>query len=99
MYFVYILTNRWKTVLYTGMTDSVEGRVADHKDRRFEGFTKKYNCTQLVYFERYEDVDSALRREKQIKGWTHAKKSALIATINPDWNDLAAQGILRFAQD
>jgi putative endonuclease len=66
MYFVYILTNRWKTVLYTGMTDSVEGRVADHKDRRFEGFTKKYNCTQLVYFEVIEDADSALRREKQI---------------------------------
>jgi predicted GIY-YIG superfamily endonuclease len=60
MYFVYLLTNRWKTVLYTGMTDSIPG---------------------------------------QIKGWTRAKKNALIATMNPDWNDLSAEGILRSAQD
>jgi len=78
MYFVYILTNRWKTVLYTGMTDSIEGRLSDHINRRFEGFTKKYNCTQLVYFEALEDADSAMAREKQIKGWTRAKKNALI---------------------
>jgi putative endonuclease len=99
MYFVYILTNRWKTVLYTGMTDSIEGRLSDHVNRRFQGFTKRYNCTQLVYFEAFEDADSALRREKQIKGWTRAKKNALIATVNPEWNDLSAQGVLRFAQD
>ena len=98
MYFVYMLANRWRTVLYTGMTDSIEGRLSDHKNRRFPGFTNKYNCTELVYFEKHEDVDSAIAREKQIKGWTRAKKNALIATINPEWNDLS-RGVLRSAQD
>jgi putative endonuclease len=99
MYFVYILTNRGKTVLYTGMTDSLEGRLSDHKHRRFSGFTKKYNCEFLVYFESFDTADAAIAREKQIKGWTRAKKNALIATINPDWDDLPAGRVLRFAQD
>jgi len=88
-YFVYMLTNRWKNVLYTGMTDSLEGRLSDHKHRRFEGFTKKYNCDRLVYFERHDNGDSATAREHRIKGWTRAKKNALIATINPEWSDLS----------
>jgi putative endonuclease len=99
MYFVYLLTNRWKTVLHTGMTDSIPGRLSDHQNRRFNGFTKNYNCTQLVYYETFETAEAAVKREKQIKGWTRAKKNALIATMNPDWDDLSTQGILRFAQD
>ena len=84
-----MLTNRWKNVLYTGMTDSLEGRLSEHKQRRFEGFTKRYNCDQLVYFERHPNGASAALREQQIKGWTRARKDALIATINPEWNDLS----------
>ena len=88
-YFVYMLTNRWKKVLYTGMTDSLEGRLSDHKHRRFEGFTKKYNCDQLVYFELYEDIVQAIAREKQLKGWVRREKIALIESVNPRWQDLA----------
>jgi putative endonuclease len=88
-YFVYMLTNRWKNVLYTGMTDGLDGRLSDHKHGRFDGFTRKYNCNRLVYFERHSDVASAAAREQQIKGWTRVRKDALIATINPEWNDLS----------
>ena len=73
-YFIYMLTNRWHTVLYTGCTDSIEGRLGQHKMKVFPGFTRKYNCDQLVYFERFDDRDAAIAREKQIKGWTRAKK-------------------------
>lgn len=88
-HFVYMLTNRWKNVLYTGMTNSLVNRLSEHKHGQFEGFTKKYNCTRLVYFERHQDSASAAAREKQIKGWTRTKKNALIATINPEWTDLS----------
>jgi putative endonuclease len=104
-FFVYILTNKWRNVLYTGLTDALDARLSQHKDKIFEGFTKKYNCDKLVYFEIFEDAEAAALREKQIKGWTRKKKEALIATLNPDWNDLSSnwrdikRGILRFAQD
>jgi len=104
-YFVYMLTNKWHTVLYTGFTDSIEGRLAQHKHKLFPGFTKKYNCDQLVYFEKFDCVDAAIAREKQIKGRSRVKKNALIATMNSEWSDLSAiwqsltQGILRSAQD
>jgi putative endonuclease len=89
-YFVYMLTNRWKTVLYTGVTNSLERRVWEHKHKLIPGFTKQYNCEFLVYFETYNDVTQAIAREKQIKGWVRAKKNALIAGMNPEWNDLSA---------
>ena len=89
-FFVYILTNKWQTVLYTGMTDSIRGRWDQHKDRVYPRFTKKYNCDRLVYFEKLDSADAANAREKQIKAWTRAKKDALIATMNPDWNDLSS---------
>jgi putative endonuclease len=89
MYYVYMLTNKWRTVVYAGMTDSLEGRLHDHKNGRFDGFTKRYNCTILVYFEKHETADAASKREHQLKGWTRAKKNALIETLNPDWNDLS----------
>ncbi len=103
-YYVYILTNKWHTVLYTGLTDSMEGRLIQHKDKVFPGFTKTYNCDELVYFETFDELATAIAREKQIKGWTRAKKNALIA-LNPEWNDLSAkwprlrQRVLRSAQD
>ena len=88
-YFVYMMTNRWHTVLYTGITNSLQSRTWQHKTHAVPGFTKKYNCDRLVYFELYNEVDQAIAREKQIKGWSRAKKDALIATKNPTWEDLA----------
>jgi putative endonuclease len=88
-FFVYIMTNKWHTVLYTGMTDGIQGRVAQHKDHVYPGFTKKYNCDQLVYFEKFDKAELAKAREKQIKGWTRAKKEALVASKNPEWIDLS----------
>jgi putative endonuclease len=89
-YWVYCLTNYDTTVLYTGVTNSLEKRIAQHKNGVFPGFTKKYHCDRLIYFEEYSEIDQAIAREKQIKGWTRAKKNALIAAVNPQWNDLAA---------
>ena len=89
-YFVYLLTNRWKTVLYTGVTNSLEKRIWQHRQKAFPGFTKKYNCDRLVHFEEYGEIDQAIAREKQIKGWTRARKDALISARNPEWDDLAA---------
>ncbi len=90
IFYVYILTNKNKTVLYTGFTNSLERRVWEHKQHAIPGFTKKYNCDRLIYFEEFSDVRQAIAREKQIKGWLRSKKEALIATMNPEWNDLAA---------
>lgn len=92
-YFIYMLTNRWNTVLYTGMTNSLERRVWEHKNKAVPGFTKQYNCDRLVYFEIYTEVDQAIAREAQLKAWSRAKKNALVATTNPEWHDLAAEWI------
>ena len=89
-YFVYLMTNRWKNVLYTGVTSSPERRVWQHKNGTIRGFTQKYNCHFLVYFVEYGEIDQAIAREKQIKNWPRAKKDALVATTNPEWKDLAA---------
>jgi putative endonuclease len=88
-YYVYILTNRSRT-LYTGVTNDLQRRVLEHKSRAIPGFTRKYRVDRLVYFESTDDVNRALAREKQIKGWLRARKLALIEGMNPEWNDLAA---------
>jgi putative endonuclease len=87
-YYVYIMTNRSRT-LYTGMTNDLRRRVWQHKQKRIEGFTKRYNITQLVFYEETPDVHAAIAREKQIKGWVRRKKIALIEESNPEWNDLS----------
>lgn len=87
-YYVYIMTNRSRT-LYVGVTNNLKRRVLEHKQKLFEGFTKKYNLTRLVYFEHTSDVRAAIRREKQIKGWLRKRKVALIKSINPKWRDLS----------
>src|SRR5215203_2486009 len=74
-YFVYLLTNYTATVLYTGVTNSLERRVWQHRNGVFEGFSKKYKCDRLVYFEDFRDIKAAIAREKQIKGWTRARKN------------------------
>ena len=88
-YCVYILSNRSRT-LYVGVTGDLGRRLQQHKEKLVEGFTKRYNITALVYFEVTGDVHAGLAREKQIKGWSRAKKIALIESINPHWNDLSA---------
>jgi len=87
-YYVYILTNKSKT-LYTGVTNDLERRVYEHKNRLVPGFTFQYNISRLVFFEMTPDVRAAIAREKQIKGWTRRKKLALIASANPRWRDLS----------
>ena len=87
-YWVYIISSKSGT-LYTGMTNSLDRRVFEHKHHLVPGFTAKYNCTRLVWFEEHSDVRNAIAHEKQIKGWMRAKKMALIESLNPHWNDLA----------
>ena len=87
-YYVYIMTNRSRT-LYTGVTNDLLRRVYEHKHHLMAGFTNKYLLTRLVYFEETSDVNAAIAREKQIKGWLRAKKVALIESINPNWRDLS----------
>ena len=90
MYYVYLLTNEWNTVLYTGVTNDLERRMYEHKSGMVEGFSRKYNANRLVYYEDSGDVKAAIAREKQIKGWTRVKKDALINEMNPLWQDLSA---------
>jgi putative endonuclease len=87
-YYVYIMANQSGT-LYTGVTNDLERRVYQHKNKLIEGFTKRYNITQLVYFASTADVTVAIAREKQIKGMLRTKKIELIKTINPYLKDLS----------
>ena len=82
-FYVYITTNKSRT-LYTGVTSDLERRVYEHKQKLIPGFTAKYNISRLVYFEATEDVEAAIAREKQIKGWLREKKMALIESVNPE---------------
>jgi putative endonuclease len=88
-YFVYILSSPART-LYIGVTNNLERRVWQHKEKLNDGFTKRYNVTMLVYVETFFDPSSAIEREKQLKNWTRAKKITLIESLNPDWLDLSA---------
>jgi putative endonuclease len=89
-YYVYIMASHSR-VIYIGMTNDLRRRVAQHQQKLVEGFTQKYNCTMLVYYESTEDVHSALAREKELKGWRREKKIALIESRNPTWQDLSAE--------
>jgi putative endonuclease len=89
-FYVYIMSNVSKT-LYTGVTNDLERRVLQHRRKDTNGFSARYNTTLLVYFESCGDVIAVIAREKQIKGWTRAKKVALIEAENPAWQDLAAE--------
>ena len=81
-YYIYIMTSPSGT-LYTGLTNNLQQRVYEHKNKLIEGFTKKYNVTRLVYFEQFHDVRDAIAREKQIKSWRRSKKLDLIKSLNP----------------
>ena len=86
-YYVYIMASHSR-VIYVGMTNDLQRRVAQHQQKLVEGFTQKYNVTRLVYYEMTEDVHAVLAREKQIKSWRRSKKVALIESVNPSWKDL-----------
>jgi putative endonuclease len=84
-----MMTNFTNTVLYTGVTNNLERRVFEHKQKLLKGFTQKYNVKKIVYFETTENIQNAIEREKQIKGWTRQKKNQLINDTNAAWNDLS----------
>jgi len=88
-YFVYILTNPSHTVLYIGVTNNLVRRVFEHKQKIISGFTQKYNCIELIYYEQTSQVISAIEREKQLKQWNRKKKENLIKILNPKWTDLS----------
>ncbi len=89
MYYVYILANKINTVLYIGVTNNLERRVYEHKNKLIAGFTQKYNVNKLVYYETASNVKDAIAREKQLKRWRREKKDELIRSMNPSFNDLS----------
>ncbi len=90
-YCVYIMTNTYNTVLYTGVTNNLRRRILEHKSGKGSAFTSKYKVTKLVYFECGDDVKTAIFREKQIKAGSRKKKMELINSMNPEWVDLFEQ--------
>jgi putative endonuclease len=87
-YFVYIMTNEHRNVIYTGVTNNLKRRVYEHEFGLFPGFTKNYNCKFILYYEHFQQIVNAIKREKEIKGWRRVKKNQLITQFNPDWKFL-----------
>jgi len=90
-FYVYILTNWNDTVMYIGMTNNLERRLYEHKNKLVEGFTQKYNVSKLVYYEHGTDVHAVIAREKEIKKWRREKKNNLVTSMNPTWKDLSLE--------
>ena len=90
-YYIYIMTNSYNTVLYTGVTNDLQRRVLEHKLGKGSVFTTKYNIKKLVYFESTDDVKAAIAREKQIKAGSRRMKIELVNSVNPEWKDLAEE--------
>ncbi|RIJ48401.1 GIY-YIG nuclease family protein [Maribellus luteus] len=87
-YFIYIVTNKNKTVLYIGVTNDLQRRTFEHENELIPKFSKKYNCRHLVYYEHFHQIEYAIAREKEIKKWRREKKENLINQFNPKWNFL-----------
>lgn len=87
-YYVYFTTNKNNNVIYVGVTGNLLQRIYQHKNKIFAGFTKKYNVDKLVYYEIYNNIEDAIRREKQLKNWHREWKMRLIEEHNPEFNDL-----------
>ncbi len=94
IYYIYILTNKTNTVLYTGVTNDLIRRCHEHKNKLIKGFTEKHNVNKLVYYEVFDFIDVAIKREKQIKGYSRSKKDALIDKVNPGRTDLYKDGVI-----
>jgi putative endonuclease len=99
LYYVYILTSSNHTVLYAGVTNDLERRCFEHKQKKIKGFTQKYNVDKLVYFEKFDYIDLAIAREKQIKGYSRLKKITLIGKFNPGWENLYQNGKIKIPED
>jgi putative endonuclease len=91
-YYVYILSNKRNTVLYTGVTNNLRRRVAEHKNKTVSGFSARYNVNKLVYYETFKSPVQAIAREKQIKAGSRAAKERLIKSMNPEYKDLSESG-------
>ena len=91
MYYTYILSNKTNSVVYVGVTNNLERRIYEHKNKLIEGFTSKYNVNKLVYYVSSNDIKEAIAYEKRIKGWVRRKKNELIMSFNPEWKDLSEQ--------
>ena len=87
-YFTYMIASKSRTI-YVGMTGDLHRRIFQHKQKTHRGFTARYNCNRLVWFESFTEVSAAIQREKEIKGWTRVRKIALIEFANPTWGDLS----------
>ncbi len=90
-YYVYIMTNKRNTVLYTGVTNDLRRRVYEHREKLVDGFTGKYNIIKLVYYEIFQDPENAIIREKHLKAGSRQKKIDLINQMNKEWRDLYEQ--------
>ena len=88
-YAVYIITNKINTVFYIGVTSDLQGRIWEHKHKVYKGFSAKYECNKLVYFEEFQWIQDAIEREKQLKAGSRQKKIDLIVRDNPSWGDLS----------
>ncbi len=94
--YVYFITNKNNTVIYIGVTSNLIKRIHQHKTKEHKGFTSKYNCDKLVYFEEFEDINQAILREKQLKSGNRKRKEELIIKENKNWNDLSAGWLFQF---
>jgi putative endonuclease len=94
-YYVYILTNAKRNVMYIGVTNNLENRVAEHREGKGGAFTRKYRVSTLVYAEEYQYIGDAIAREKELKGWRRSKKNTLVETLNPSWADLLETNIAK----
>ncbi|HLK32344.1 MAG TPA: GIY-YIG nuclease family protein [Terriglobales bacterium] len=90
-YYVYMMISSSRRALYTAVTNSLDRRVFQHKNDEFEGFSQQYQTYRLVWFERYSNIQTAIAREKQLKGWRREKKNWLVQRMNPEWRDLSAE--------
>ncbi|MCF6356343.1 MAG: GIY-YIG nuclease family protein, partial [Draconibacterium sp.] len=88
-FYIYILTNKWNKVLYIGVTNDLKRRIEEHKNKLKKGFTSKYNIDKLVYFEHFNYINEAIKREKRLKKWKRDWKNELINKINPKWRNLS----------
>ena len=95
--YVYLLTNKNNTVIYVGVTGNLVKRIYEHKTDTFHGFTSRYNCNKLIYFEEFSYILEAIEREKQIKTGNRRRKEQFVNSVNPNWNDLAKGWLFYFA--
>ena len=87
-YYIYLISNKYKTVLYTGVTNNLKRRMSEHWSGAIPGFSSRYKCKYLMHYEKFENIDLAISREKEIKKWSKKKKRSLIDKYNPEWKFL-----------